>query len=248
MKKTTELGMNRTGMDMSPIDGQQLLKDVKKLTPLTRPDSHTMASIETQYIQEADTIGSVPIPATPRGLLKSGAEKFKGRNPEVLVNKLGERLAFERAGVRFYESVIRKCKAAGKDTQVTGPVSLAELKHFRDEEAEHFTMLKEAMEALGADPTAQTPDADVSGVAAMGIQRVLNDPRTSMAHCLEMLLTLELTDNACWELLIKLAQEFGQDEMVERFQLALNQEQAHLKTVRTWYEKMTLTEATKKAG
>lgn len=247
MQKSTYMGKNRTGMDMSPVDSRLLVNDVEKLTPPSKSNG-AMASLEKQYINEADPIGSVPIPATPRGLLKSSVEKFKGRNPELFINKLGERLAFERSGYRFYQAVIRKCEAASDGKRGLGPISLRKLKHIRDEEAEHFLIVKEAMETLGADPTAQTPDADVSGVAAMGIQRVLADPRTSLAHCLEMLLTLELTDNACWELLIKLAQEFGQDEMAERFQQALFQENDHLQTVRDWLEKMMMAEANQKTG
>lgn len=249
MQKSTHLGTNRTGMDMSPIDSRQLVSDVEELTPQGKSRGNgTMASLEKQYINEADPIGSVPIPGTPRGLLKSGLEKFKGRNPELFINKLGERLAFERSGYRFYQAVIRKCEAASDGKRALGPVSLRKLKHIRDEEGEHFLLVKEMMETLGADPTAQTPDANVSGVAAMGIQRVLADPRTSLAHCLEMLLTLEMTDNAGWELLIKLAQEFGQDEMAERFQQALFQENEHLETVRSWLEQMMISEANRMTG
>jgi ferritin-like metal-binding protein YciE len=99
------------------------------------------------------------------------------------------------------------------------------------------------MESLGADPTAETPDADVIGVASMGIQKVLNDPRTTMAQCLEMLLTLELTDNAAWELLIRLADEMGLKDASEQFQRALEQEKEHLMTVRSWLEEMLMADA-----
>ena len=104
-------------------------------------------------------------------------------------------------------------------------------------------MLKEAMVALGADPTAQTPDADVSGVAAMGMQQVLNDPRTTMSQCLEVLLSIELTDNAAWELLIMLAEGLKADDLVEQFQQALTQEEEHVQRIRSWYEEMMVPEA-----
>jgi hypothetical protein len=47
-------------------------------------------------------------------------------------------------------------------------------------------------------------------------------------------LIAELADNACWETLIVLAQELGQEEMVGRFQRALADEADHLIRVQTW--------------
>jgi rubrerythrin len=241
MAKTAEMGKNRTGIDMSPKHSERMISGAKEYASTAADDGGGIAAIDRQYISEADPIGSVPMPGTLRGALKTGSKKAKGKNPEVLLNKLGQRLAFERSGVRLYESVITKCDAAD-ELHPAGPVTVDELQHIRDEEAEHFRMLSDVIESLGADPTAQTPDADVSGVAAMGIQHVLNDPRTTMPQCLEMLLTLELTDNASWELLIKLADEVGLSDASEQFQRALEQEQEHLLTVRSWYEEMTMSE------
>ena len=65
--------------------------------------------------------------------------------------------------------------------------------------------------------TAQTPCADVSATASMGIVQVLTDPRTTLAQCLNALLTAELTDNAGWELLIDLAEELGHSDMADEF-------------------------------
>jgi bacterioferritin (cytochrome b1) len=202
-------------------------------------DMRSMAAIDTQYIRESDPVGSVPIPGTLKGALKSGLKKAGGQDPEVFLNKLGQRLAYERTGVRLYESVITKCDAAD-ELHPAGPVTVEGLRCIRDEEEDHFLLLKEALETLGADPTAQTPDADVSGVAAMGIQQALNDPRTTMPQCLELLLTVELADNAAWELLIKLAGELNLGELAEQFQHALTQEEEHVQRIRSWYEEMVM--------
>jgi bacterioferritin (cytochrome b1) len=251
MEKAAEMGKNRTGIDMSPAQSKEMLRGGEEFTgaeeysrtaeaaDIETPD---MVAIDTQYIQESDPVGSVPMPGTLRGVLKAGKKKAGGHNAEVFLNKLGERLAYERTGVRLYESVITKCEAAD-DLHPAGPVTVEELRHIRDEEAEHFLMLKEAMVALGADPTAQTPDADVSGVAAMGMQQVLNDPRTTMSQCLEVLLSIELTDNAAWELLIMLAEGLKADDLVEQFQQALTQEEEHVQRIRSWYEEMMMPEA-----
>lgn len=251
MEKTAELGKNRTGIDMSPVHSKEMISGAEKMTDaniydrtdeVAELDIRSMAAIDAQYVREADPVGSVPMPGTLKGALKTGLKKAGGHNPEVFLNKLGQRLAFERTGVRLYESVITKCEAADEG-HPAGPVTVEGLRHIRDEEEEHFLMLKEMMEKLGADPTAQTPDADVSGVAAMGIQQVLNDPRTNMPQCLEALLTIELADNAAWELLITLADELGLDDLGERFQRALAQEEEHVQQIRSWYEEMVVSQS-----
>lgn len=246
MAKQAEIGKNRTGIDMSPLHSERMISGAKEYTGESGERVPSIAALQQQYIVEADPIGSVPMPGTLRGALKTGAKKATGKNPEVLLNKLGQRLAFERSGVRLYESVINKCEAI-EDRQAAGPVTVDELQQIRDEELEHFRLLSDCIESLGADPTAETPDADVAGVAAMGFQHVLNDPRTTLAQCLEMLLTLELADNASWELLIRLADEMGLKDVSEQFQRALEQEKEHLLTVRSWCEEMTLNAASQGA-
>lgn len=245
MAKPAEIGKNRTGIDMSPMHSERMISGAKEYTHASGDGGLSIAALERQYITEADPIGSVPVPGKLRGALKTGAKKATGKNPEVLLNKLGQRLAFERSGVRLYDSVINKCDALAE--RLAGPVTIDELQHIRDEELEHFRLLSDCIESMGADPTAETPDADISGVAAMGFQHVLNDPRTTMPQCLEMLLTLELADNASWELLIRLADELGLSDLSEQFQRALEQEKEHLLTVRSWYEEMTLSAAGKSA-
>ena len=239
MEKSTQMGVNRTGVDASPILSKEMAKGSEKYTPASAPNGDAMDDIERQYIEESESIGSVPVPGTISGALKAAMKKMTGRNPEMLLNKLGERLAFERSGVRLYDSFILKNQTLAS-VEGFSPVSMDELQHIRDEEAEHFQLLKESIEAMGADPTAQTPDADVSGVASRGIQQVLNDPRTTISQGLEMLLTLELSDNAAWDLLIKLTDEMGLDEMSAQFQRALEQEDEHLAMVRSWYEQSVL--------
>jgi hypothetical protein len=83
------------------------------------------------------------------------------------------------------------------------------LGRIRAEELAHFHLLCEAAITLGADPTAQTPCADVAATASMGLLHVVADPRTTLAQSLNAILTGELTDNAGWDLLTELAQEAG---------------------------------------
>jgi ferritin-like metal-binding protein YciE len=115
--------------------------------------------------------------------------------------------------------------------------------HIRNEEAKHFALLAECIEFLGGDPTAQTPCADVAGVASSGLMQVLTDPKTTVEQSLSALLTAELTDHAAWEDLIALARKMGHDDMAKQFEEALEREAEHLATVRKWHEVLLMSES-----
>ncbi|HSJ97115.1 MAG TPA: ferritin-like domain-containing protein, partial [Myxococcota bacterium] len=190
------------------------------------------------YIADADPVGSVPPPATLKGAAKAAAKTMTGKRPQTFLDQLGARLAFERTGTRLYEALITKCEAEGGNT-----VPVDQLRRFCDEEAHHFALVKKCMEKLGADPTAQTPSADVGGVESMGLMQVITDPKTTVAQSLHAILVAELADNAAWDELITLAQKMGQDDMVKEFTQAQQAEREHLSAVREWHEQLTLAEA-----
>lgn len=246
MEKATQMGTNRTGVQMSPADAKQMQQDAGNLQSLQETQVEVGSEFDAvqmrmRAIKEADRIGSVPLPGTVKGAVKTGMQKLGGRNPEVLIDKLGERLAFERSGTRLYEALIVKCRGAAAEGQVN--VSIDQLLHIHGEEAKHFKMLAEVLRQLGADPTAMTPSADVTSVQSIGIMQVLTDPRTTVAQCLGAILTAELSDHAGWELLIQLAEEMGQDEMVGQFRDALETEAEHLGIVKQLLQDAILADA-----
>jgi hypothetical protein len=232
--------MNKTGIDMSPIDVQELLSGVKASQPSSEGDAGTLVSLRSSYLKNADPIGAVPAPGTVKGAAKSGMQKLMGRKPEVLIDKLGARLAFERAGTRLYEALLNKCSVRSDETE---GLPMDQLREFRDEEARHFTLVWDTMKSLGADPTAVTPGADVDGVASIGLMQILTDPRTSVVQSLHAIHIAELADHDGWELLIKLAVELGQDDMAGNFRRALVEEERHLTTIRELMEKLCMREA-----
>ncbi|BAU49206.1 ferritin Dps family protein [Sulfurifustis variabilis] len=239
MEKTgSEMGMNKTGVQMSPKDIERMLKNVEE-SGAEAGDGSGIAAVRTSYITEAEPVGTVPMPGTVKGAAKAGVKKLTGKSPEVFLDMLGERLAFERGGVRLYESMLTKCQATPE--KIPG-MSTEQLTHFRDEEAKHFRWVAEALESLGADPTAQTPGADVTGIESMGIMQVMDDPRTTLSQSLHALLVAELADHDGWELLIKLADDMGQDEMAKNFRQALKEEGEHLSHVRAWHEQSVRSE------
>jgi len=229
MEATTKLGMNKTGIQMSPFDSKKMQQPLQNNTePLQSPPQST---IRESYLMVPDVIGSVPVPTTLTGMVESAKEMITGNQPQVLIDKLGERLAFERSGVRLYEAIIAKCYARPEEIEES---ILSELIHFKDEEAQHFKLVHDAMVSLGADPTAETPCADVVGVASMGLVKVVTDPRTDFSQSLNAILSAELIDNAGWEALIELAREANQEDLVARFEIALREEDQHLETVKQW--------------
>ena len=228
MATSAKLGTNFTGVQMSPKDTKSLLEAVNDIHPDVPGDSKGMMLERANRAEEADRIGSVPVPGSAKGMIKSTFDMALGKSPELLVDKLGERLAFERNGVRLYEAMIAKARNLDSGNDLVGV-----LQHIRDEEFEHMMLVHAAMEKLGADPTAQTPSADVAGVMAMGIMQVLTDPRTNVAQCMNALLTAELADNAAWELLIELAQAAGHPNIADSFVHAKTQEDDHLVKIKT---------------
>jgi rubrerythrin len=231
-QQTEHLGMNRTGIQMSPLDTKAMLDPGTSARGDPGSESE-LVEMRSEYIANADGIGSVPLPVTLTGAVTVGVEMLKGESPQILLDKLGERLAFERTGARLYDALITKCEVMLEDDI---SMTIEDLESIRADEARHFLLVRDAIESLGGDPTAQTPSADVAGVESMGLVQVLNDPRSSIAQSLHAIMTAELSDKAGWETLIALADEHELTDMVNDFTQALNIEREHLALVQTWYE------------
>lgn len=219
-----------------------MLQANERWAPAQSPDTTLAQADRGAFIMEADSVGSIPPPTTIQSLLKTGLDKIMGSRPDILMDKIGERIAFERAGTRLYDALILKYETlsdAGRvpalpvPPGVSGDSVASTLQRIRSEEHGHFLMLCEVMRTLGGDPTAQTPCADVAATASMGLMQVVTDPRTTLAQSLNAVLTAELTDNAGWELLTTLAEGAGQTELVQQFQRARAQEDEHLLTIKS---------------
>jgi bacterioferritin (cytochrome b1) len=247
--QATSLGPNLTGAALTPAALIAMNDASDQLTLEEEIDTSAMEAAKLAAMAEADAVGSMPPPSAIKGMVKSTLAQLKGGHPIIFMDKIGERIAFERTGTRLYDALIVKYRAAVEDNAGALPSQLPAdgngslaitgnpgdvLIRIRAQELEHFSLLCEAMLQLGGDPTAQTPCADVIAVASGGLMQVLNDPRTTLAQCLNAMLTAELTDNAGWELLIRLAEHAGESELAGRFQRAFLQEQEHLAIVKGW--------------
>jgi bacterioferritin (cytochrome b1) len=233
--------MNRTGLQTSPILSKQLLEAEGELQPIFTGTAADFADIKVQSISEADPLGSIPPPMSVKSGTKGRLTLKTGAHPQVLIDKLAERAAYERGGTRLYDALILKYQSAAG---IPNNVSLQELAKIRADELAHYQLIVEAIRSLGGDPTAQTPSADLVGVQTMGLMQVLNDPRTTFADCLNAMLTAELTDVDAWDLLARLAADLGKEDLAKEFRQALLQENEHLRDIRTWYQACILVGST----
>lgn len=227
------VGSNKTGVQMSPLDTGAMLDEANAPVRGTPGDEAGLLHMRELYINESDGIGSVPMPGTVKGMVSMGVHLLKGERPQVLLDKLAERLAFERTGARLYDALLTKLDVVQPGG---GSITHQQVAAIRADEARHMLLAKEAIEAMGGDATAQTPSADVAGVESLGLVQVLSDPRTSLAQSLHAILTAELSDNAGWEILVALARIHGRAGLAEEFGDALRQERRHLRLVQGWYE------------
>jgi rubrerythrin len=231
MSLKTMIGDNRTGTARAPARTEEMIGGNVEFAPPPVIDDGPITAVRVAYATESQPLGTVPPPASAKQVAKSVVGAVKGGSPNVFVDKLGARLAFERNGVRLYQALLSKFDAFGS---FDGGPSRAELLEILGEEEKHFALLTQAMERLGADPTAMTPAADVEAVLTMGVQAVMVDARMNLRQSLEAALVAELTDNDAWESLIALADAAGEKELTSAFRGALAEEQKHLTWVRRW--------------
>jgi rubrerythrin len=225
MKAVQDRPINRTGVATSPKLAEEQAAGSRRTPPSSPGDETEIAKLRAVYQKEGALVGSLPPEPVPSSPIEA-----------VLLDKLGERCAFERTGTRYYEALVQKHRTEG----IKKDPSPSELQHFRDEEFAHFELLRRAILKLGGDPTVETPAANIAGVTSKGVGLVLTDPRTTFTQCLEAILVAELADNDGWELLANVAKAAGKKELAEACQGALKEEQNHLQHVRRWLELRTL--------
>jgi hypothetical protein len=210
---------NKTGVMNSVEQAKQMIAAAGQAEP-SSSDISMVLRTRRRYIEGATPVGTLPASA-PDG----------GPDILVLLDKLGERLAFERTGVRLYEAVITKFDIEGG---FSGGPSRLDLDRIRVEELDHFLLLEDTIRKLGGDPTGVTPSANLVATESMGLSAVVADPRTTLPQCLHAILVAELADDAGWEQLVGLCRDIGRTELAETFEACLVQESQHVDSVRAW--------------
>jgi len=231
MTTQVELGKNRTGIATAGNLSIEMVEGTREFPPSSAGDERAIMFARQDYGVSADPLGSVPPPATLKGAVKTVKQAITGNHPTQFIDKIGERIGFERTGVRLYEALLSKFDGSGS---FAGGPEREELEQIMMQELEHFRMLQQAARQLGADPTVMSPSADLHATLSRGIVEVLVDARTNFMQGLEAILLAELADNDGWMALLELAENAGEAALATRFREAEMHERDHLARVRNW--------------
>jgi hypothetical protein len=211
MDQSPRQGDHRTGGVAAGARTEAMVAATLEFPPSSPGNAQAVAAVRVEYAREGASLGETA--------------------PTLLMDKLGERLAFERAGARLYEALLSKHEAYGSFEGGPGPDDLLHILH---EEYQHGDILAEAITALGGDPAALTPSANLAARISAGLPQVLADPRTNLLQSLEAIAVAELADNEGWSALATLSEQAGQDELAARCREAIERERDHLRNVRGW--------------
>lgn len=222
MKQQPTIGSNRTARSEHPQMYDDMEEGADEFGPTSSGDGAQLIA-ETRGSYAHGSLGHVP----------PGKGEEPSEEAVELIDKLGERLAFERSGTRFYDALLSKHDSYGS---FDGGPSRRDLEEIRRQEHEHFLMLQQVITQLGGDATAVTPSADLTATVSRGIQDAVTDPRVNLLQGLEAILVAELADHASWSVLVSLAQRAGHDELVHAFRNAESTEEEHVERVTAWIQ------------
>ena len=146
MKNDVAVGKNRTGVELHPAEKKGVLEVAEMTIPSMEGDESVLADARSEFASEGERIGTMPPPPSVKGAASQVVDAMKGANATVFLDKLGERLAFERTGTRLYEALIAKHASS---EPMPGVPSLADLESIHRDELEHSELLRPAMLSLG---------------------------------------------------------------------------------------------------
>jgi len=231
MRQSAQQGTNRTGIVGAGQLGEEMVAATREFPPSSPGDARAIGEVRMAYAQAGEGLGETPPPGSLMDKAKAAVTATTGGQPTLLMDKLGERLAFEHAGARLYEALLSKHRAYGS---FEGGPSGEDVLHILTEEYDHAQLLERAIKNLGGDPTALTPAANLAVTISAGLPQVLSDPRTNLLQSLEAILVAELADNECWTALAQLARQAGHDGLTQQCLEAIGHERDHLGKVRAW--------------
>ena len=160
-------------------------------------------------------------------------DKLANTNRAKVIDVLAERLTFERAGVKIYDTILEKMKKSN-DPHVMR--MFEEMERHRREEKEHEEWLEQQIRSLGGDAHELTEKAKLVQKESMGIEQVIEaDPEIS--HLFHALMAAELVDHAGWDLLVQLADDADDSNARRAFKKRLDEEEEHLIFVRKALER-----------
>src|SRR4051794_22011839 len=106
--------MNLTGSKLHPDMTKDMAEATQEFPPSSSGDESRIIAVRAQYMAAVEPIGSIPLPLSPKGVVETVKGTVKGQQPLIFTDRLGERLAFERSGVRLYEAFLGKVMNADR--------------------------------------------------------------------------------------------------------------------------------------
>jgi len=155
-------------------------------------------------------------------------KKLAALHPEKLVDLLTERLTFERAAVKLYDTVMSKMRRS-KEASLVG--LLGQMTRQRDEEREHEEWLEERVRELGSDAHTATKLSDLVAREWKGVMDVVAEDK-EIPHLFHALLIAELVDDTGWTLLVQLADEARDEWARKELRRRALDEEEHLLFIR----------------
>src|SRR5215207_2502499 len=128
------MGGNLTGLQTAPEQAEEMIQGAMAAEPSMDGGPEVADAERAQYISEGYPVGSLPM----LPVAEEADADSESASMALFLDKLSERLAFERMGTRLYDGLINKCQTL--DPGATNP-SIEELQEIRDEEHQHFLML-----------------------------------------------------------------------------------------------------------
>lgn len=224
MKQVVTIGHNRTGTHTSSGRSDEMQQEMDSFAPSSTGSSHGLGMIRVMQAKQAEAMGSLP---EGNGLDLSEANQLTA----MVVDKLGERMAFEASGTRLYEALVSKHEAFGS---FDGGPSREDLIEILNEEHRHYHMVVDQIRTMGGDPTVVTPGADLVSTLSQGILAVITDPRANFLQSLQAIQLAEMADNEGWSTLTTLARQAGEFQLGDACEAAWQTEESHLSKVRGW--------------
>lgn len=148
---------------------------------------------------------------------------------DKLVDLLSERAAFERAAVGLYDALMR---GLGEIDHPLIASSMDALHRYREEEREHAEWVTQLLGKLGGTPHRDFSDAVSRETRALESVITREANRGELLPVMHAMLAAELMDAEGWKLLLKVADELGDEDAIRELRRFVEREDEHLALVR----------------
>ncbi|RYZ43090.1 MAG: ferritin-like domain-containing protein [Myxococcaceae bacterium] len=222
-------GLVRTATLLSAQELEHLAHGAVRNTVLV-PAGSAVQSLRIHLSRIAGDLDALPTTAL-RERMSGALQALKGGSPALFIDRLCERLAFERTSSRLYAGLLLKTHALGTFAGGPTPERLLEL---HNQELEHLGRVRDALLRLGAPPSLRTPSGDIAGLQSQGLIQAIDAPGATLMDALRATLVSELINNTGWALLVDLASELGPPDLEQAFREVLHVESRHLAEVTLW--------------